>query len=429
MSALRACLVAGLLALAALPVPAHKPSDAYLRLQLLPGEPGRVEQRLDIAVRDLDRELDLDADGDGRITWGELRGRWTEIEALAAAGVRLAGADGRCAVVSRGVPQLDEHSDGPYAVLVQTLACAPTPRRLELRYTLFAASDPTHRGIVLVSGTPGGDRPHVLGPDAPALDIELPATADAPAAPTGWIGFVREGVHHILIGTDHVLFLLALLLPAVLLRAARPTTEATAPTQALMNLRTCRLALATPGDALLPAPPAAQAPSTAALAWQPAPALRPVLRKVLAIVTAFTLAHSITLALAALGLLDPPSRWVESLIAASVAFAAIDNLWPMLLRRRTAFAFGFGLVHGFGFASVLRDIGLERGNLVVPLLSFNLGVEIGQLLIVALFLPLAWTLRGTALYRRVLLPCGSLAILALALLWLVERVFDLQALP
>ena len=86
-------------------------------------------------------------------------------------------------------------------------------------------------------------------------------------------------------------------------------------------------------------------------------------------------------------------------------------------------------MHGFGFASVLRDIGLERGNLVVPLLSFNLGVELGQLLIVGLFLPLAWALRGSALYRRVLLPGGSLAILALALLWLVERAFDLQVLP
>jgi hypothetical protein len=167
------------------------------------------------------------------------------------------------------------------------------------------------------------------------------------------------------------------------------------------------------------------APITIVTDWLPAPALRPVLLKVLAIVTAFTLAHSITLALAALGVLDLPSRWVEALIAASVAFAAIDNLRPMLQHRRAEVAFAFGLVHGFGFASVLRDIGLERGHLVAPLLGFNLGVELGQLAIVALFLPLAWALRGTRFYRRLLLPAGSLTILVLALLWLVERAFDL----
>ena len=368
---------------------AHKPSDAYLWLQAGATD-GTVEQRLDIAVRDLDRELELDADGDGRITWGELRTRWADVAALAAAGVRISADGQACRVRSAGTPQVDEHSDGQYAVLLQTLDCAPAAQKLAVNYTLFAASDPTHRGIARLSAAGVEERLQVLGPGTPTALIELTGAA-ASVAPSGWRAFVREGVHHILIGTDHVLFLLALLLPAVLVRGSS-TVKAAATTR---------------------------------LGWLPAPAWRPVLMQVLALVTAFTLAHSITLALAVLGVLDPPSRWVESLIAASVALAAIDNLWPLLQRRRALFAFAFGLVHGFGFASVLQDIGLERGNLLAPLLGFNLGVEIGQLAIVALFLPLAWALRGTIFYRRFVLPAGSLAILALALLWFVERAFNL----
>ena len=423
--------------LACLPALAHKPSDAYLRLQAGSND-GAVEQRLDIAVRDLDRELELDADGDGRITWGELRTRWTEVEALAAAGVHTSVDGQRCRVRASQAPQVDEHSDGSYAVLLQTLDCGHGAgggaQRLDVSYTLFAASDPTHRGIARLSSAAAVERLQVLGPGTPTATLDL--ALDAAPAPVGWLGFMREGVHHILIGTDHVLFLLALLLPAVLVRGRQPAVS-------VAVARLPRMALATSGasaglgvgsdsgsvsgfGAGAGAGAGALHPDAAARAgWLPAPALRPVLLQVLALVTAFTLAHSVTLALAVLGVLDPPSRWVESLIALSVALAAIDNLRPLLRRRRALFAFGFGLVHGFGFAAVLQDIGLERGNLLAPLLGFNLGVELGQLAIVALFLPLAWALRETIFYRRFVLPGGSLVILALALLWFAERAFNL----
>ncbi|HSI57815.1 MAG TPA: HupE/UreJ family protein, partial [Ideonella sp.] len=163
-------------------------------------------------------------------------------------------------------------------------------------------------------------------------------------------------------------------------------------------------------------------------AWRPAPAFGPVAIEVAKVVTAFTVAHSITLALAVLGLLNPPSRVVESIIAATVALAAIDNLLPFLPRQRWKLTFVFGLVHGFGFASALQDLGLVREALASSLLGFNLGVEIGQLSIVALFMPLAWWSRGSAFYRRVVLVGGSLAIAAMALLWLAERSLDLKIL-
>jgi hypothetical protein len=150
---------------------------------------------------------------------------------------------------------------------------------------------------------------------------------------------------------------------------------------------------------------------------------------VLKVVTAFTVAHSITLGLATLGVIELPSRWVEAAIAASVVLAALNNLFPLVLGRRWLVAFGFGLIHGFGFASVLADLGLPREALLLALVGFNLGVECGQLAIVALFLPLAYALRRTRLYRLWIFGAGSALIAVVAALWLSERVFNFKLLP
>jgi hypothetical protein len=189
-------------------------------------------------------------------------------------------------------------------------------------------------------------------------------------------------VWHIWIGFDHILFLLSLLLPAVLLVRKD----------------------------------------------QGAQTLRDASIDVLKVVTAFTLAHSITLTLASLQVLSLPSRWVEAAIAASVIVAALNNLFPLFRGNRPAAAFVFGLIHGFGFASVLADLGLPQGALALSLLGFNVGVELGQLAIVALFLPLAWLTRRTWFYRQ-LMTTGSVAIALIATVWLVERTFDLKVLP
>jgi len=368
------------LALAGLLLPmlamAHKPSDAYLQLQV---EGPHVEQRFDIALRDLDRELALDADDNGQLDWREVRTRWNDIAQLAQKGLAL-GADGQpCNPEALGTPQLDEHSDGRYAVLTRRWTCPANVHQLDVIYTLFAQTDPTHRGIVRVQHGTQSDTA-VLMPATAAHRFEV-ATGEAP--PAGFAGFVLEGMHHILIGTDHILFLLALLLPAVLVR-------------------------------------------TPARGWKAAPSLRPVLADVLRVVTAFTVAHSITLALAAFDVVNPPSRWVESIIAASVVLAALNNLYPVVREGRWKLTFVFGLVHGFGFASALKDIGLTKTGLALPLFGFNLGVELGQLAIVAIFFAGVWTLRDTRLYRGFGLRAGSAVITVLALGWLIERAFDLK---
>ena len=157
--------------------------------------------------------------------------------------------------------------------------------------------------------------------------------------------------------------------------------------------------------------------------------LRTAFIDVLKIVTAFTVAHSFTLSLATLQVVSLPARISESAIAMSVVLAALNNLFPIIRGRRWVVAFCFGLIHGFGFASVLTDLGLPSGVLALALIGFNLGVEVGQIAIVAIFLPVAYLLRRTWLYRSLVLVGGSSAIVAVAALWFVERAFNLKFLP
>ena len=199
--------------------------------------------------------------------------------------------------------------------------------------------------------------------------------------------YVQQGVWHIWSGTDHILFLMALLLPAVLVRVDGR--------------------------------------------WLPVTTFRAALIAVVKTVTAFTVAHSITLTLAALGYIHAPSRLVESAIAASVLIAALNNVVPLfkshsVLDRAWLMAFVFGLVHGLGFANVLFELGLPRQTLLLALVGFNVGVELGQLAIVAVFLPTAFALRGTTLYARAVMQAGSAVVMLLAAVWFVERAFAVE---
>ena len=143
---------------------------------------------------------------------------------------------------------------------------------------------------------------------------------------------------------------------------------------------------------------------------------------VLAVVTAFTVAHSITLGLTITDVLTPPADWVEPAIALSVVLAALNNLLGFSALQRWRLALVFGLVHGFGFASVLLDLGLPASALLAALGGFNIGVELGQLAIVGVFLPLAWALRHTWFYRWVVVAGGSVAIVVLGVFWTLQRI-------
>jgi len=399
---------------------AHAPSNATLSLV---AEGSVVQQRWDIALRDLDRVLPLDADDDGQITWGELQQAWPQVASLADEGLRLSqAATGNeagtaCQAGVLAAPRIDNHADGTYAVLERRWQC-PTDAAVggvRVDYRLFADSDASHRGLLQWRVNAGAAASTaVLAPAAGPVALvgsagsAGQAGSNAAVAADGkdangahastFAGFVAEGVHHILIGTDHVLFLLALMLPAVVM--------GTRGADAKLRTGSGRDQGRSNDDA-------------APIVWTEA------LLQVAKVVTAFTVAHSITLAIAVLGYADPPSRIVESLIAASVVLAAIDNLRRFLPGVRWQLAFVFGLVHGFGFAGALKELGLDPAALARTLVGFNLGVELGQLGIVAIALPLAWWVRDTRFYRRVVLGGGSVAIAAVAALWFAERAFDL----
>ena len=362
-----------LLLLASFACHAHKPSDSYVRLSI---DEARVSGQWDIALRDLEQAIGLDANADGEITWGEVKARHADIAAYALARLAVLG-DGKPCPLRVTSHQIDNHSDGAYAVLHLAGECAAKPAAIELGYSLFFDFDAQHKGLLKLQYQ-GRLQSIVFTPERSTQRFELGELS----ALRQFLSYGREGVWHIWIGYDHILFLISLLLPAVLLRERRH--------------------------------------------WRPVARFGDAFWDVFKIVTSFTVAHSITLSLAALGVISLPSRLVESAIAASVVLAALNNLVPVVGGRRWVVAFAFGLIHGFGFASVLTELGLPRDALVLALVGFNLGVETGQLAIVAVFLPLAYLLRGGWFYRRVILFAGSTAIVAVAMVWLLERAFDMK---
>ncbi|MCZ6487087.1 MAG: HupE/UreJ family protein [Gammaproteobacteria bacterium] len=353
---------------------AHKPSDSFLNLER---NADSWQLRWDIALRDLEFAIGLDIDQNRKLTRGEVNNQAHKIGAYALSRLQLTASGIVCdtSFDSFDIRKLD---DGSYASLLVSANC-PGSEAIELDYSLFFDLDPTHRGLVNVHDN-GQNFSHVLSDTDHLLILDR---GDWSAWATLY-SFVREGVWHIWIGYDHILFLLTLLLPAVLF---------------LKNGR-----------------------------WQSVNRLSDALVDTLKIVTAFTLAHSITLTLASLQILTLPPRFVESMIAFSVLVTAINNLLPIFRGSRWLVAFGFGLIHGFGFASVLQDLGLETNQLALSLLGFNLGVELGQLAIVAAFIPLAYLIRDSAFYRWGLLRAGSVMAAAVATVWLIERLFNYQLL-
>lgn len=350
---------------------AHKPSDSYLTLE---HDGASVHGQWDIALRDLDGAIGLDANGDGEITWGEVRARQSNIAAYALSRLDIASGGVACSLKVED-QLIDEHTDGSYAVLRLSGTCPQPGPALLIDYRLLFDIDPTHRGLLQ----------YVHGGRSDSVIFSSEARIQTMGAGTAWtqlIAYIHEGVWHIWLGFDHILFLLSLLLPAVLLRSKGR--------------------------------------------WTPASSFRSAFWDVAKIVTAFTIAHSITLSLAALGLVSLPSRWIESAIALSVVLAAINNVFPLVHHGRWMAAFGFGLIHGFGFASALKDLGLPTGSLALSLFGFNVGVELGQLAIVCAFLPLAYAIRATWTYRRVVLAGGSVAIATIAGVWLIERALNVQ---
>jgi hypothetical protein len=350
---------------------AHTPSQTYFTLTVAGTN---LSGRWDVAIVDLHQGMGLDPTQLRQRRAAELQQREEALTLDIAAGVELLADGERLRLMATDYTTLPLNGIEYARLLFEGVGMSRPPRVIEINASAAFRIDTNMHGLLRMEH---GGRTEVV-----AFDRQSPAHRFEIGPPSGdwsrWLSFVREGVWHIWIGFDHLLFLVTLLLPAVLKRESNR--------------------------------------------WIGVERFRDGLINVLKIVTAFTIAHSITLSLATLDIARLPPRVVEPVIAASVGLAALNNLFPQLRAKGWAIAFGFGLIHGFGFAGVLAALELTGGPLASALVCFNVGVEIGQIVVVLAFLPLAFNLRASKVYLTATLKYGSIAIVVLASVWLFQRI-------
>jgi hypothetical protein len=365
-------IVAWLLGVSGLLLPpaaeAHSTSTSFVIIELPKGN-APIPVRWDLSVRDVIWSVFIDRNFDGAVTWEEVQAARPSIESAVLGEIALRRGDVPCKLRFEDLALAPRAEQNFLSVILQ--ADCPRPGLLAVDGSLFMSGDASQR--VLLSATREGVQlTGVLSASTPAwLETETPSN---------WATFKRfvvEGIWHVLVGYDHIAFVLLLLLPAVL-RSVNGQ-------------------------------------------WQGVERLSDIARDIVTIVTLFTVAHSTTLALAVTGTVKLPTRPIEVAIAASIAAAGALNLFPRLAKWRLPLAFGFGFVHGFGFANALSEID-AKGTALLPLLAgFNIGVEVAQLCIVCAVLPLIYFARQRRWYAGGVLPLGSCALGAAGLVWLVQR--------
>jgi hydrogenase/urease accessory protein HupE len=347
---------------------AHKPSDSYLDLRPR-GEV--IDAKWNVALRDLEIAVGLDSNADRVLTWGELRAQQTKLEHYLLPKLTVRAGQSNCEIESRNF-QVERLSDGAYLSLALLITC-PRAGPFAISDSLLFDLDTSHRSLITWHDE-NGVRTLVLTPER----REATLTAGSRNRIGEFLRMVNEGVWHIWRGFDHLMFLIALLLPLGVNRS---------------NGRQFK--------------------------W------RQTVRHVGGVVTAFTIAHSVTLSLAALKVLSLPVRLIETSIAISIVVAGLMLILSKS-HSRAGVAFAFGLIHGFGFANVLADMNLPRSELVQSLLGFNLGVELGQAVIVAGVLPLLLWARSIRRYETVGVPLAAMSIVAVGLVWAMERAFAID---
>jgi hypothetical protein len=334
----------------------HQGGISYAQISVAETE---VEIALQVAYADWVPLVDLDSDRDGALTPDEARAHLARLGGATRTQI-LVFADGQACPGDAADVEVGTRLGTPFTLLRMVYRCPARIRTLAVTCHLFAREHPGHQVLAVIEdrsdlGAPV--RQHVFGPGTELLELSMDR------AEGGRLGavaqFLRLGVSHIFTGYDHVLFLLGLLLGATGLGA------------------------------------------------------------LVRIVTAFTVAHTLTLVLATLGYVSLDMRLVESTIALSIAYVALENLL-VRHRGRWMLAFVFGLVHGFGFSNVLREMRIPRDTLAWSLASFNVGVELGQLVSVSALYPvLVWSRRHA--WNAWMVRAVSAAIGLAGLYWFVER--------
>ena len=388
-----------LLLLGPLQLLAHAPDHSYLYMRVLnDGISGRIE----ITSVDLNRSIGLNLPE--RMTLEQLRAELPKIEAYLRANTAFSanGVNFPIRFTEVEVLNVDEIAE-PYAVLQYELEGLEgnIPENLDIRYAGFSDTQPIHRGLLIIeynwkAGVVNNQTmvSHIFGKSEPTTQLSLSDRS----VWRGFVALVKLGVWHIWIGLDHILFIVALILPAVVRRRNDDVDTMAVDTNV---------------------------PASYSNTWWPVAHFGPAFWYIIKIITFFTIAHSITLALAALEVINLPSRFVESIIAISIALAALHNITPIFRSREWLIAFLFGLFHGFGFASVLGEKGLGGDFMVLSLCGFNGGGEVGQVLIICMVFPFLFFLRKLNLYPR-LVTYGSVGLIFISIYWFVERAFEVD---
>jgi len=368
------------------PAAAHATEQPYLYLFVTEAS---LDGRVEFAIGDVAKALDLDLGGTDPEIEQTLRDNASALQTYAAAHVAVGDNDGWWPITF-GRVDLFREAPGALAFAVvqyevdRAAIPTPTPAALRVEFDPFFDEFSGKDGLLLITGGYAG------GEFVPDKELLVTFTGDSRNQPIDlgtrgqWGNFtssVRLGIDHIKTGPDHILFVLALLLPSVLVFQG---------------------------------------------GWKPMAGFTESLWRVLKIATFFTIAHSITFTLAGMGWLPtPPSKVVETIIALSIAAAALHNIRPVAPNREWTLSFVFGLFHGMGFASLVADLDVSRSSQLLSLLGRNVGIEIGQVAVIVLLFPGLFLLRRTPAYPP-FLTVASLALAALALLWSVERVTEID---
>lgn len=371
---------------------AHEPNHSYIFLKIYEQQ---ITGRLEITAKNLNEELGLNLNEE--IVQSEVNAIADQVKAYLLSKIffRSEGQTFQVRFTETKMLKLDDEADNiEFHFELENITFVPD--KIEIEYSPFFEENSAHKGVLIIEHN---WKAGIIDNHLQVTDIFTVRGTKKTLSLTDssiWNGFkamTRLGMWHIWIGLDHILFLVALILPAVVRRKRAGLTV-----EVIEN-----------GNST----------------WFPVARFKPAFLYILGIVTSFTIAHSITLAIAAFGIIDIPSRYVESIIAFSIALAAFHNIRPIFKAREWIIAFAFGLFHGFGFASVLGEKGLAGEFVSMSLLGFNVGVEIGQLLIVAGIFPVLFFLRKLKLYPKIL-TYGSVVLILISIHWVIERLFEID---
>lgn len=369
---------------------AHFPDQSYIYLQI---QENSIAGRFEISTKDINKVFGLDLKAG--LTKEDLAPHILKIQQYVLQNASFSAKEGGNYQIRFTEPDiLPAEVFGDFVLLKFVLeGLKNIPENINVQYDAFIQDISGHSALLVIeenkkTGIANNESMHSLEFSRGNIKQQLSTTEDF-LIPV-FMAMIKSGVWHIWIGFDHILFLLALLLPSVLRYQSKSEVAA----------------VDTNG-------------------WKPLERFKPALKNVVKIVTFFTIAHSITLCLAAFNIISLPSRLIESIIAISIALAAIHNIYPLFSKKEWLIAFIFGLFHGFGFASVLAERGLGGNYLSLSVFGFNLGVEIGQLAIIALVFPVLYLLRKTFLYPKIRV-FGSIFLIICSLYWFIERAFDVD---